>query len=171
MLVDFCERLEGVKDNPVTKNKATSSKKQKVSKGKPNKPGGKYCVFHESTTHSTEECTTFKKVKNKKDGAGKPKTWEKKAGKSKKFTKKELNSFVKPASKKAVAKVKKEFTTNKTPAKCKNEDNSNKATVESINNIETQLRNNDQQLGNFDFMESKEIECKAMVRTRRQQKL
>ena len=144
MLVDFCEHLKGVEDNPAVKNKVTSSKKQKVSKGKPNKSGSKNCMFRESSTHSTEECTTLKKLKNKKDGAGKPKTWEKKAGKSKKFTEEELSSIVKSASKKAVAKAKKEFTSNKTPAKHKNEDNSDNATVESLNNIKMQLCNVDQ---------------------------
>ena len=97
-------------------------------------------------------------MKNKKDGAGKPKTWEKKAGESKKFTKKELNSIVKSASKKAVAKAKKEFTSNKTPAKRKNEEDSDDATVESLNNIETQLRDVDEQLRTFGFTEPKEIE-------------
>ena len=54
------------------------SKKQKLSKGKPTKSKGKYCAYHISTTHNTEECTALKKLKNKKDGAGKPNTWEKK---------------------------------------------------------------------------------------------
>ena len=53
---------------------------------------------------------------------------------------KELNSIVKSASKKAVAKVKKEFTANKTTVSHKKDtDNSDNALVESIINIETQF--------------------------------
>ena len=39
------------------------------------------------------------------------------------------------------------------------EDDSDGATLESLNNIKTQLCDVDQQLHSFEFMETKEIKC------------
>jgi hypothetical protein len=154
-LVEFCERIEHTEDSTLVKNNSNKkAKTQSSSKNKTSKPEGKYCEYHESTTHDTSECTVLKKLKaSKKD---KPKTWDKKSSDAKKFTKKELNALVKKASDKAYKKGKKDSS----PAKRKKDDSDDDKSEASLNNIEaleSQMRDVDQQLSRFKF-DGKEID-------------
>ena len=78
-LVEFCKHLEHTKDSTVVKSNVNKkAKTQGSSKNKMSKPEGKYCEYHELTTHDTSECMVLKKLKaNKKDVMSK--TWDKKS--------------------------------------------------------------------------------------------
>lgn len=156
-LVNFCERLESTegsefKETPSKKDKS-SNKKTKYA-GKTNgKKDGKWCSFHETNTHDTSECEALKKVKSEggsKTGGFKKssnKTWTRKSADAKTVTKKELNALVKKVSQKVATKVKKDLTT---AAKRKSEDKSD-SDDNSINMLEGEMKDIDDQLKDFNF--------------------
>ena len=74
------------------------------------KPEGKYCKYHEWTTHDTSNKCTVLLKKLKASNKGKSKKWDKKLSEAKKFNKKELNALMKKESDKAYKKGKKEST-------------------------------------------------------------
>ena len=59
-------RIKVTNDNLTMKNSSGNNKKQKTSKRKSVKSDGKYCEYHETTSHDTSECTVLKKLKNTK---------------------------------------------------------------------------------------------------------
>jgi hypothetical protein len=177
-LVEFCERLEAVEDtSTVQRSNTTSNKKAKTTsgKGKAGKSDGKYCVYHESTSHDTSECETLKKMKaqgkvpkGSQKNESKGKSWVKQSSDAKKFTKKELTVIIKKASEKAFKKAKKELNAT---SKRKVDDDDDKS-VESINvteiaattaqskidKIERDMADVDAQLKKFDFGENNEVD-------------
>jgi hypothetical protein len=157
-LVAFCERMESAEDfTPDHQKKAKgsapntkySSKKSKYNNtnGKSSKGDGKWCEYHESDTHDTKECTVLRKLKEsgKKNFDKKPsgKNWKGKSDDAKKFTKKELNALVKKTAK----KVSKELNT---AAKRKTNDDDDES-VKSVNVLESEMKEIDEQLKKFDF--------------------
>jgi hypothetical protein len=170
-VVDFCERLESAEEfNPdqqrrkagSTSNSKNNNKKTRFSnnKGKPSKGDGKWCEYHETDTHDTSECSVLKKMKDggKNNSDKKPfnknKTWTKKSDDAKKFSKKELNAIVKKASDKAVKKVTKELHA---VAKRKRSDSDDDSTS-SLHMLETEMKDVDEQLKNFNFEEVDKVE-------------
>ena len=165
-LVDFCERLESAEDfqgdstpkKTNHKDNKSHNKKQKHSyKGKA-KDGDKWCDYHESNTHNTNECSVLKKLKIKTEGGAKGgsgnktgnKSWTRKSYDAKSDSKKELNAIVKQVSKKVVNKVKKDL--NKA-AKRKAEHKDEESSDNSVNMME-QMRDIDDQLKEFNFDEA-----------------
>jgi hypothetical protein len=157
-LVEFCERLEnnearnGGHDGSRKPGGTSNNKKSKTyAKGK-NSHGsgeGKWCAFHETNTHTTEECTTLKrlKAKQKADSDKKPnKTWTKKSDDAKQYTKKELNALVRKVTIKANKQTKKELSA---VAKRKKDDDDE--SVGSLNMIETRMKDVDEELKKFNF--------------------
>jgi hypothetical protein len=156
-LVDFCERMESAENftpnNPSKKaGSASSSKKAKIHKaqGKTSK-GDTWCEFHESSSHNTSDCTVLQKLKaSRKNSDKKPaakKDWKGKADDAKKFTKKELNAIVK----KKVQQAKKELNA---VAKRKKGDDDDES-VSSLNMLEAQMREVDDELAKFNFDDAK----------------
>jgi hypothetical protein len=158
-LVEFCERLEANENHGEVKknhgngqsNGQNSKKSKTYAKGK-NSHGsgeGKWCAFHETNTHTTEECTTLKrlKAKQKADSDKKPnKTWTKKSDDAKQYTKKELNALVRKVTIKANKQTKKELSA---VAKRKKDDDDE--SVGSLNMIETRMKDVDEELKKFNF--------------------
>jgi hypothetical protein len=137
------------------KGNGSSSKKPKYngSKGKSSKGNGdKWCEYHESDTHNTSECTVLRKLKDSKKPSSdqKPaakKDWKSKSNDAKKFTKKELNAIVK----KKVQKAKKELNVANKRKKESDDDDS----TTSLNMLESEMKDIDEQLKQFDFDEAK----------------
>ena len=183
-LTEFCERIEATEDAPtVTRNNTTSNKKAKTTNGskgksdKSDKSSGKYCVYHESTSHDTSECETLKQLKAKgknpkgsQKNESKGKSWTKQSSDAKKFTKKELTVIVKKASDKAFKKAKKEL--NSVAKRKKDDSDDDDKSVESINvteiasndmkakldKINRDMADVDAQLKKFDFGEVNEVD-------------
>jgi hypothetical protein len=110
-LVEFCERMEasdetgrhGGKENSneVSKEKVKFDKNKTKSHSSNSK---KWCDYHETDTHSTEDCDVLKKLKASKSGmsgSSNPakKQWKSKSEYDKDKAKKELNALKKKAKK------------------------------------------------------------------------
>ena len=94
-LVEFCERMESADeqarhgDKSVEKSSGSGSSSKKKSKSYSRfdkkdsncKEGGKWCDYHETTTHNTKDCQTIKKLKASKssDGTKEKKQWKSKS--------------------------------------------------------------------------------------------
>jgi hypothetical protein len=123
-VVNFLEQIETSEDFDSDKQKQVVPNNNK-NKGKPQKQGsnnnnangngGKYCMLHGKGNHSTEECRNMQaqakrmktnggESKSTTGGGSKNKTWSRKSENNKSVTKKEINSLVKKAAKKAAQK-------------------------------------------------------------------
>jgi len=117
----FMEQIEsaeafdsvGNAGNKSQKNDKDSGKKKSKHTNSNKGSGGKYCAIHGKSGHSTEDCRTIQRLKDKEDGGGKPaasknKSWnrpkddDKKdiADLVKKQVKRELNALTEAKSKK-----------------------------------------------------------------------
>ncbi len=182
-VIAFCERMESSEDfqkGSDTKTVTTSSKKSKKHKSLRNNPSsdGKWCVYHESDTHNTEDCTVLKKLKSSRsDGtkdkpAFKNKTWKRQSSDAKTFTKKELTAIVEKASKAAVkAASKKKAECNAIgkrkadTSESESSDSDSEASNASLNVIEKEtaavdkkMAAVDKQLAEFEF-DGDEVSC------------
>jgi hypothetical protein len=124
-VVNFLEQIETSEDFDSDKQKQVVPNNNNKNKGKPQKQGsnnnnangngGKYCMLHGKGNHSTEECRNMQaqakrmktnggEAKSTTGGGSKNKTWSRKSENNKSVTKKEINSLVKKAAKKAAQK-------------------------------------------------------------------
>jgi hypothetical protein len=164
MLVDFCERLESAEDfhpteqkkNSTTSNNNNKKSKSTTTKEKP-KDSEKWCEYHESTTHNTAECSVVKRMKaigDKDASKKKGKSWDSKSKDAKTYTKKELATIVKKATKKAAEKIKKDLNV-ASKKKRKGGEDSDEDSVKSVNVME--MKDVDKKLKNFCFDNGSDI--------------
>ena len=176
-LIAFCERMESAEDfekGPDTKQSASNNKKlSKKHKSNRNtsQKGDKWCAYHESTSHNTEDCEVLKKLKASK-GSGsdnkppyKNKTWKRKSDDAKSHSNKELSAIVEKAAKVAVSKAMKKINGKK---EC-NAVNKRKVTDSdssgddsdgdnSLNMIDQKMADVDKELSEFNF-DDESIDC------------
>ena len=128
------------------------------------KEGGKWCDYHETTTHNTKDCQTIKKLKASKssDGTKEKKQWKSKSDYAKDKAKKELNALKKKAS-----KVKKELnsvtakvhTATKRKAAMKvAEKDDNDSSYDSLNALEMSMKEIDDQIEAMEFSDAEDGE-------------
>ena len=154
--VEFCERLESAEDFDPSNiaKKSGNGKHKKAKKSHPSKKdddGGKWCEYHESSTHNTSECSVLKnlKMKAKTDGQkSRNKTWKRKSDDAKGYSKKELAAIGKKASKAAMKHAKKEL--NAIATKRKKNDESDDDSVFSTNSLNA-MEKIDQKMKDFSF--------------------
>ena len=167
-LVNFGERLESAEEFDNSKDKKPSaekkSKKYKSARNNSDKSSGKWCHYHETSTHDTSECETLKRLK-KGGGDSKPKsknlTWKRKSDDAKSFTKKELSAIAKKASREAIKKAQELNALTKRKNDSSDEDSDSDDSSRSSKSIQQELNQVDKQLAEFDFDKSdgKSADC------------
>jgi hypothetical protein len=163
-VVDFLEQIETAKDfdgnkqKQVVNNNKNKGKQQKQSSdNKKNGGGSKYCMLHGKGNHSSEECRNIQsQVKRMKtnggdskptNGGSKNRSWSRKSEDNKKITKKELNTLLTKAAKKAAQKE-----VHALSKKCKSDDSDSE---EEMNAIEKQV--GDMDLNDFNVEDLKRV--------------
>ena len=168
----FCERMESSEDftpdadQKISTKKTSTSKKYKSDRKNSGPRHGKWCDYHEVNTHNTSERETLKKLKaSRSSGNDKPahknKTWKRKSDEAKTYSKKELAAIAKKASREAVKKATAEcHAVAKRKSDSDDDSSTSSESDKSVNMMEAQMAEVDQQLADFDFDKvDNEVEC------------
>ena len=154
-------------NNPVTTQKGSSNKKPKPSTSSKK---DKWCMWHETNTHDSSECSVLLKMKGA-DGRSsdkkpqfKNKTWQCKSEEAKGYSKKELVAIAKKAGKEAIRKATKELNAmaKRAVEEDSSDDSDDDSSMHSLNALEMSMKKVDEQLKDFDFMDVQsngEISC------------
>jgi hypothetical protein len=167
-LVDFCERMESANEMSAPAKKSASNDnngnngKHKKSKSTSSAHGskgktGKWCEYHESNTHDTKDCSVIQKLKKASGSKSEPsknKTWQRKSKDAKTYTKKELNAIVKKETRKQTQKA--DAKKNAKTKRKKDSSDDDDSSYNSLNALESDMKEVDRQLAEFDFTE---VEC------------
>ncbi len=172
-VVAFGERLEAAEDaenNHDKKPSATNSGKKsstKKHKSSRSSSSGKWCHYHETDTHNTDECETLKRLKNKNSSDSKSRnmSWKRKSDDAKTLTKKDLAAIAKKAGREAVKAAKAECNAIN---KRKNDEEASDASasddelsVAFLEKMDDEMKDIDKRLADVDFSkpEDGEISC------------
>jgi hypothetical protein len=103
-LLPFMERIEQLEPTPTANQDGQHGKKEpkegynkctKTTGDNKKSATGKWCTFHKSDTHNTEDCKVLNAKKSNNKPPYKNKMWKKDTDESKNYTRKELNWLVK----------------------------------------------------------------------------